>query len=481
MLADKRMPFVRQCLVAAAVSINMAGFGCSTGFLAIMLPQLQKPGSTISVSKEQASWLVSVGTMTLVFGTFLVPSIMSRLGRKVALYVITVVSILAWCTYILATSYEVLLLGAMAHGFSFGMFAPLRSIYIGECSSPHYRGGLLTTCVESQIFGVLFVHLIGSLISFQSTAISCLPFPVTSLLLTIYSPESPSWLATKGDFDRCEKNFIWLRGEDEIAELKKMIQTANLPRDPKTVKEMIAVIKKKEFFKPILLMFTLYIIVTCAGGLVMAVYAVTVFELLMGPEVNARIWMVSLDCLRALSTIIAVFVINKVKRRKMLFSVGSICVGSQLCIGAYVFARNRGYLPLNSWMPGILKSVQMMSVSMGMQPLPGVIAGEIYPLEHRSISGSIGLTMLSLSAFAVLKSYPSLISGIGLEGAYFLFSGIITVCLMVAWMVLPETSGRTLQEVEDHFRVLEPEAESERQPLLHSVNSVTTSYLSTRK
>ncbi|XP_063632228.1 facilitated trehalose transporter Tret1-like [Cydia splendana] len=358
------------------------------------------------------------------------------------------------------------------------MFAPLRSIYIGECSSPRYRGGLLTTCVEAQIFGVLFVHLTGSLISYKLTAICSISFPVISLLLIIYSPESPSWLATKGQYDRCGKNFIWLRGEDEMPELKKMIQTVLLPTtktNQNKVKEIIAVIKKKEFFKPILLMFALYIMLTCAGGLLMAVYGVTILELLMGPEVNANIWMVALDCLRVLSTGIAVLVINKVKRRRMLFSVGFFCVGSQLCMGAYVLARNMGYLPFDSWIPGTLISGQMMSVSMGMQPLPGVIAGEVYPLQHRGLSGSVGLIMLSISAFAVLKGYLSLVSVIGLGGTYFLFSGIIAACLLVAWVLLPETSGRTLQQVEDHFRGPLLKVDGERQPLTHSV---TASYLS---
>ncbi|XP_048003628.1 uncharacterized protein LOC125239904 isoform X2 [Leguminivora glycinivorella] len=61
-------PFMRQCLVAAAVSINMVGFGCTAGFPGIMLPQLQEPGSTISVTKDQASWL---GPATRRDGTWL--------------------------------------------------------------------------------------------------------------------------------------------------------------------------------------------------------------------------------------------------------------------------------------------------------------------------------------------------------------------------------------------------------------------------
>ncbi|XP_048003627.1 facilitated trehalose transporter Tret1-like isoform X1 [Leguminivora glycinivorella] len=469
-------PFMRQCLVAAAVSINMVGFGCTAGFPGIMLPQLQEPGSTISVTKDQASWLASVGSITLVFGTFNVPSIMSRYGRKVALYAATVVSILAWCCYMLATSYGVLLLGAMAHGFSFGMIAPLRSIYVGECSSPRYRGGLLAICIESQIFGVLIVHLTGSFISYQLTALYSMSFPVISLVIFIYSPESPSWLATKGQYDKCRQNFLWLRGEEEIPECEDMIQAANVLQNSSlsTVKEIIEVVKKKEYFKPIIVMFALYIIIPCTGGLPTAIYGVTILKILMGPEVNANLWMVGLDCVRVVTTGITVFVINKVKRRKLLFSVGSLCVGSQICLGAYMILRNNGLIPLNLWIPGVLISVQMLSISLGMQPLPGVIAGEVYPLQHRGLAGSIGLIMLSISVFSVLKGYMSLISMIGLEGIYFLFSLVITFCLMVVWVLLPETSGRTLQEVEDHFRAPLLEAD-ERQPL---TRSVTASYLS---
>ncbi|XP_061724852.1 uncharacterized protein LOC133530803 [Cydia pomonella] len=200
----------------------------------------------------------------MIFGNFLVPVVMSRAGRKVALYAVTLILMLGWFVVILATSYELLLLGMMIQGFSFGMFMPLRSVYIGECSSPRYRGGFLTSSVLAQIFGILFVHFTGSLISYQLTALCCISFALISIILTLYSPESPSWLATKGQYERCRENFIWLRGDDEIPELEKMIETVNLLETQEstrnTLRDMIAVVKKKEFFKPILLLFALYIV-----------------------------------------------------------------------------------------------------------------------------------------------------------------------------------------------------------------------------
>ncbi|XP_048000673.1 facilitated trehalose transporter Tret1-like isoform X2 [Leguminivora glycinivorella] len=392
----------------------------------------------------------------MIFGNFLIPVVMSRAGRKMALYVVTLILMMGWFVVIIATNYEMLLLGMMIQGLSFGMFMPLRSVYIGECCSPRYRGGFLTATVLAQIFGILFVHFTGSLISYHLTALCSISFSLISLILTLYSPESPSWLATIGQHDACRENFLWLRGEDEMPELERIIETVNLfetqERIPHTPREIITVVKKKEFYKPILLLFALYTMLSCGGAPIMGAYAVTILGLLM-PKANANFWMVALDCQRLLFTGAAIFVINKFKRRTMLFCIGSLCAGSQVLMGAYLFAKNNDYLPFDSlWIPGILISVQMLSISMGMQPLPAVIAGEVCPLQHRGLAGGIGVTALSVAAFVVLKTFPGLVSVGGLEGAYAVYAGIIVTCLGVAWVLLPETSGRTLQQIEEHFR-----------------------------
>ncbi|XP_063630313.1 facilitated trehalose transporter Tret1-2 homolog [Cydia splendana] len=451
-------PFLRQCLVTAAVSSSVIGCGCAFGFPGILLPQLEHPDSALQVSEDQASWLASVSSIPMICGNFMVPALMTRGGRKVALYVVTLTMMLGWCTIILAHSYELLLIGRLLQGLSFGMFMPLRSIFIGECTSPRYRGGFLSTSTLAQTFGLLFVHLIGSLISYQMTALCSISFAIISLILAVISPESPSWLATRGQYDRCRKNFIWYRGEEEIPELEKMIQSVKLletkqSTEQNKLKEMMAVATKREFYKPIFLMFALYILMSYSGGLIMGAYSVTILQLLLGPSINAHLWMVALDFQRLIFSIVAVYVINKVRRRTMLFSVGVLCAGSQLAMGAYVFARAKGYLSFDYlWIPGILINLQMLSVSMGMQPLPFVIAGEVFPLQYRGLGGSIGLIAQCGSVFIVLKAFPSLIALAGLHGTFTVYAGVIVACLAVAWVLLPETSGRTLQQIEEHFR-----------------------------
>ncbi|XP_048000525.1 sugar transporter ERD6-like 1 [Leguminivora glycinivorella] len=448
-------PFVKQSYVTAAVCCNIIGHGCMLGFPGVLLPQLHQPDSPIILSKEMESWIASVLAISMFFSNFLTPPIMGRLGRKAAHYAVTLPVMVGWIVMILATSSEALLIGRILHGMSMGMMLPLRSVLIGEYTSPHNRGGFLTTIALAQCFGILFVHLVGSILSFQLTALISLFFSFISILMTIYSPESPSWLATQGQYDKCRKVFIWLRGEEEIPELDKMIEASKqMDEQPKQgLKEIVSIAKKKEVYKPIILMIALYIMLNFTGGTMFAAYSTRILHLLMGPDINAHVWMVALDTQRLFFNIGAVYVINKTGRRTMLFATGALCAGSHLAQAAYIFAKTNDFLPFDSiWIPGILVNLQVLSVAVGMVPLPSVIAGEVFPLQYRSLAGSTSLIAISIATFLALKTFPGLVSSVGLEGTYVLYAGIITSALVVAWFLLPETKGKTLQQIEEHFR-----------------------------
>lgn len=460
-------PFVRQCYVTGAVCCNIIGHGCMLGFPGVLLPQLHQPDSPIILSKEMESWIASVLAISMFFGNFLTPPIMGRMGRKAAHYAVTAPVMVGWIVMILATSPEALLVGRILHGTSMGMMMPLRSVLIGEYTSPHNRGGFLTTIALAQCFGILFVHLVGSILSFQLTALISLFFSFISLLMTIYSPESPSWLATQGQYDKCRKVFIWLRGDEEIPELDKMIEASKQLEEQQAkqgLKEIVSIAKKKEFYKPVLLMFALYIMLNFTGGTMFAAYSTRILHLLMGPDINAHFWMVALDTQRLFFNIGAVYVINKTGRRTMLFATGALCAVSHLAQAAYVFAKTNDLLPFDSiWIPGVLVNLQVLSVAVGMVPLPSVIAGEVFPLQYRSLAGSTSLIAISIATFLALKTFPGLISSVGLQGTYVLYAGIIIAGLVVAWFLLPETRGKTLQQIEEHFRGerCEPEHDKE--------------------
>lgn len=441
--------------MTSAICSNTIGHGCMIGFPAVLLPQLTQPDSSPHLTKETGSWIASVIAIAMVAGSFFAPPIMGRLGRRIAHFAVTAPIFVGWIILIFSSSFEALIIGRIIQGMSFGLMLPLRSVLIGEFTSPKYRGAFLTTVSVSQGIGIFLVHVFGSLLTWKLTALICLIFPIASTLMIFYSPESPSWLADKGRYDECRKVFKWLRDEDEYDELECMIQAKLTTPQSKTMrfKDVRKVFKKKEFYKPIVLMTHSYFMGEFSGGALIACYSTTVITLMTGKEANAYIWMIALDTQRIISNTIAVFVINKFKRRTMLFFTGSICIGCHLLIAAYVFFRNNGTFTYDGiWIPIVLINLQYFTVAAGMISLPYVIAGEIFPLEYRSLGGSISIVSIAGGFFLVTKSFPSLVSSVGFHGTYLVYASVLVYNLIVVGVLLPETRGKTLQQIEDEFK-----------------------------
>lgn len=370
---------------------------------------------------------------------------------------------------------QTLLAGRILLGLSFGMLLPLRSTLIGEYTSPKNRGAFLTTVSLAQAFGIFFVHLIGSLLSWQQTALICCFFPFCSFVMTIYCPESPSYLAARGKYDECRKVHRWLRGNEENAEIEELIQ-ARIDYEKMQIRDHLnlwEVMKKKEFYKPIVLMVHAQAMMQFAGGTTMAAYAPDIIGIILGPAANVNFWMISLDAQRILSNVGAVYLISRCKRRTMMFSTGALCVLSHIAIAGYLYLKVYGIMRYDAlWLPVLLINSQFFSVAVGMVPMPNVIAGEVFPLQYRSIGGSIGVGSVSAFTFLVLKTFPSSVDSIGLQGTYLVYAGALTYFLAILWLLLPETKGRTLQQIEDEFRgrPLRPEEVEVRQSLQMSVS-----------
>lgn len=347
-------------------------------------------------------------------------------------------------------------------GVSSGLLTILRSVLIGEYTSPRNRGAFLTTISLAQAFGIFFVHLVGSFLSWQMTALICAFFAFISFVMTMFTPESPSWLVAQGRYDDCRRVFVWLRGDMENEELEEMIHAHLILEKEKSqqrsakisrFESMLETVKRKEFYKPVILMLHANVLMQFSGGTTMAAYSTVILGLLMGPGANAHFWMVFLDTQRIISNSIAVYVINRVKRRTIMFSTGTLCVAAHLAIAAYVYARQTGALVYDSiWLPALLVNIHFFTVAVGMVPMPNVIAGEVFPLEYRGVCGTISLTTSNAFMFVALKTFPQLVDATGLQGTYLLYAVLISYILLVVWVMLPETKGKTLQQIEDEFR-----------------------------
>lgn len=350
-----------------------------------------------------------------------------------------------------------------------GMLGPLGSVIIGEMTDPKNRGVLLTFISLSLTIGVLFTHTVGSILSWQTTALFCSGITFTSLLMIIYSPESPPWLSSKGRFEECREVFLWLRGHtrDQEDELEKMIAAKMMERKSSVAGQKISfahkirrtsrfireTYKRPDFYKPIIIMVHMYTMFQFAGSNVFSSYMMDILKQVVGPDVNAKFWMVFFDIERLISNLLAVSLMAKLKRRTLLFSSGALCVLSYLGKAGYVYAKQNDMLPFeNQWIPICLLGVYMFSLTVGVSSIPFTVSGEIFPLAYRGIAGGLSVLALSANFFVAVKSFPVLGGLVGLPLTYVIYAGVVTYCLTVVFFMLPETKDRTLQEIEESFR-----------------------------
>lgn len=401
-------------------------------------------------------------------GNFIVPTIMAKYGRRTANLASILPMIVGWFCILTATSITALLVARFLQGLAMGMSASLGPVLIGEYTSPNNRGAFLTSISLSIATGVLFVHTLGSYFTWQLTALVIAFVAFIDLIIVMFSPESPSWLADQGRYDECRKVFRWLRGDAEDDELEKMIEASKIVREAKTVANvtetfskkaksnlayMRSTIRKKEFYKPIFIMIHIYTLGQWAGANILAAYTIDIFTHVIGSEANISLMIITLDIQRIISNTLAVFVIKKIKRRTMLFVTVGINLFAFLATAAYSYCRGHNLLPFDHPAIGIaLIHIHMFSIATGTVPLPFIIAGELFPLEYRSLAGGLSVLFLSSNLFITVKTVPFLFNTVGIHGAYILYAVVVGYCLIVAWWFLPETKDRTLQEIEEEFR-----------------------------
>lgn len=324
------------------------------------------------------------------------------------------------------------------------------------------------TISVSIAIAVLIVHTMGSYCSWKTTALVCAAIAVVDFFIVLSSPESPSWLADQGRYDDSKRVFRWLRGNGEEAELRMMIEASIIVRESKqdasTSKSLAmkfkqnvvyfhTTIRKREFYRPIIIMMHIYTIAQWSGVNVMVPYAADLFHRVVSPDANIPLLVITLDSHRIIANIFAVYVIKKIKRRTMWFTTVGINIFALLATAAYTYAKNTGSLPFDHPAIGIfLTHVLMFAVATGTLSLCFIIAGEIFPLEFKNLAGGISVLFYSVNLFITVKSVPYLFSTWGVCGAYLIYAGIIGYCLMVTWILLPETKDRTLQDIEDEFR-----------------------------
>lgn len=343
---------------------------------------------------------------------------------------------------------------------------------MAEYTDPVLRGRFLGSTSVFVATGILLSHVLSATLTWKMTALVCSLIPLASLVIVMLSPESPSWLASKGRTEEARKTFFWLRGEGvrQQKEFEEILESANrtMNEQKKSWFETAKIFRQKEFYQPTIVAMSIYLIFEFGGSHVVPSYGNLILQQLLNKEDahEVRWHLTAIDSLRLISNFIGIFLLKYLKRRTIIFTSGISTIFFLSSMSFFIYFRRVNMIPsdLLEALPLTLISLYVLSFNLGILPIVWVIVGEVFPLAYRGLGSTAAASVLTPSSIIALKTAPLLFASVGIEGAFLVYSAVCALCLGIMFPLLPETKDKTLQEIEDSFlgkKVSDPEVRVE--------------------
>uniref|UniRef100_A0A6B2EJE2 Putative sugar transporter n=1 Tax=Phlebotomus kandelakii TaxID=1109342 RepID=A0A6B2EJE2_9DIPT len=451
---------LRQILAAFVSNIGTINTGFAFGFSAVVIPQLKAADSVLPIDESQASWVASLSAASTPVGCILSGYLMDNWGRKKTLIITEVPLILGWLLIAFATNIYMIYIGRLLVGLGSGMVGAPARVYTSEVTQPHLRGMLTALASIGISLGVLIQYTLGSFVTWQVLAGVSTIVPIAALGLMIFMPETPNFLIGKQKPEKATKSLAKLRGstfnvEHEVQQLQNFANK-NHTNVKMTGKETLAAIMSPSALKPFGILFLYFMIYQFSGVNTITFYAVEIFQD-SGTTMDKNMCTIVLGVVRLIFTIIACIALRKCGRRPLTFVSGIGCGVSMIGLGVYLYYKHQWehaeppIEPVNTWFPVACIFVFTITCTLGFLVVPWVMIGELYPQKVRGIIGGMTTCSAHIFVFTVVKTYPFLSSVIYQHGVFMLYGCISLIGCIFFYKCLPETKGKSLQEIEDYF------------------------------
>jgi len=437
--------------VAFSSAITALGgllFGYDTGVVSGALLFIKKDfGGLSSFQQELVTSLLLVGAVVGALGA---GRIADRIGRRKTVLGTAAVFVLGVLLAAFTPSYPVLLIARVIIGFAVGSASMIVPLYIGEVVPPRFRGGFVSFNQLAITSGILVSYLIDyGLSSSQNWRLMFGLAAVPAVLLfsgMLFQQESPAWLVTRGREDQARAVLRRVRDRGDIdAEINEIREISQRQAG---VRELLA-----PRVRPLLMVGVLLAVFQQITGINTIIYYAP--SLLQGAGFGnsaALLANVVNGAINVGMTIVAVWLLDRVGRRPLLLT-GTAGMAVGMIVAALSFLGG-------SHLTGALAIVAVIglffytgSFAIGLGPVFWLLIAEIYPLKIRGAAMSVA-TMANWAAnFVVTISFLTLLNAVGGVGTFFLFGFLTLVALAYFWRKVPETKGRSLQEIERDLSV----------------------------
>ena len=435
---------------------------------AVISGTISQVTASFSLDEIQVGWFVGCALIGSIIGVLMAGKLSDRWGRKVTMLVAAVFFSVSGIACAFVGSLEQLVVARILGGIGIGVVSIVSPLYISEVSIAQYRGRLVSLYQLAVTIGFLGAYLTNfQLLHFsQSGAVLnagwmnlvfvsevwrgmlgfCSLPAILFFCIIFFIPESPRWLILKGRDERAVRIFrkIYLSEvevDTQLQDTKSVVQSET--------KSDWKFLLQPGIFKAVLIGAAIAILGQFMGVNAVLYYGPTIFEEAGLSGGDALFSQVLVGIVNVVTTIIAVFIIDKVGRKKLVYYGVSGMVLSLLLIGFYFhFSESMG-LPNSFLLFFFLFYVFCCAISIS--AVIFVLLSEMYPTRIRGMAMSIAGFALWIGTYLVGQLTPWMLQNLTPTGTFLLFALMCAPYMLIVWKLIPETTGKSLEEIERYW------------------------------
>ncbi len=436
-------------------------FGYDTAVISGTVSQVT---SQFGLTTLQSGWYVGCALIGSILGVAISGTLSDRLGRKATMFLAAALFIISAAGCAISANFNQLVVYRIIGGIGIGFVSIVCPLYISEISPASHRGRMVSLYQLAVTVGFLGAYLMNYYllnlsIDFSSNS------PLTQKIfgteewramlgagtipalfffaILFFIPESPRWLIVKEKDDKASKIFSKIYTSPsiisfQIKETKQMLHS----KDTSNWKLLLT----PGIFRAVLIGSAIAILGQFMGVNAVLYYGPTIFETSGLSSGDSLFYQSLIGLVNMATTILALLIIDKVGRKRLVYIGVSGMIISLILIGLY-FLVGQSIGMSNQFLLGCFLAYIFFTAG-SISAVIFVFLSEMYPTRIRGLAMSIAGFSLWVGTYLIGQLTPWMLENATPAGTFFLFAFMCIPYLLIVWKLMPETAGKSLEDIE---------------------------------
>jgi SP family arabinose:H+ symporter-like MFS transporter len=454
-------------LIFLSVVAALGGFlfGYDTAVISGTIAQVTQ---LFQLDALQQGWYVGCALVGSIVGVLFAGILSDKLGRKLTMVISAVLFSTSALGCALSADFTQLVIYRIIGGVGIGVVSIVSPLYISEVAVAQYRGRLVSLYQLAVTVGFLGAYLVNyQLLAWAESGtqlsvdwlnkvfitevwrgmlgMETLP-AILFFIIIFFIPESPRWLIVRGKELKAVN--ILEKIYNSITEAKSQLKETKSVLTSETRSEW-SLLMKPGIFKAVIIGVCIAILGQFMGVNAVLYYGPSIFENAGLSGGDSLFYQVLVGLVNTLTTILALVIIDKVGRKKLVYYGVSGMVVSLILIGLYfLFGDSLG---VSSLFLLIFFLFYVFCCAVSICAVVFVLLSEMYPTKVRGLAMSIAGFALWIGTYLIGQLTPWMLQNLTPAGTFFLFAVMCVPYMLIVWKLVPETTGKSLEEIERYW------------------------------